>query len=108
FVGTRRRDTERFFVLMLTISAAGALLLMAELATGTASNVIANRFSTSAQEYPIQLGRSSSDGLLLAIYAMLAWRSLPGRFWATAMFPALTVTLIAAGSRGPVVAFAFS
>jgi O-antigen ligase len=108
FVGTRRRDTERFFVLMLTIAATGALLLMVELATGAASNLIADRFSISAQEYPIQLGRSSSDGLLLAIYGMLAWRSLSGRLWATAAFPALAVTLIAAGSRGPVVAFAIA
>jgi O-antigen ligase len=105
FVGAQREQSKRFYALLLTIATAGALLLLGQLATGAASNVVANRFSISAQEYPIQLGRSASDGMLLAIYGMLAWRSLGGRLAAMAAFPALAVALIAAGSRGPVLAF---
>jgi O-antigen ligase len=108
FVGARRRDARQFYMIMLAISAAGALLLVVALATGQAQQVVANRFTVSTQEYPIQLARSSADGMLLAIYVMIAARTLGARLWAAAVFPALAVTLIAAGSRGPVLAFLFA
>lgn len=107
-VGARAADSRRFFALMLAIAAGGALLLVMELATGSAQQAIAGRFTISTQEYPIQLGRSSSDGLLLAIYVMMAARTLRARLLAVALFPALAVTLIASGSRGPVLAFLFA
>lgn len=108
-VGARSKDTRRLLAVMLTISAAGAALLIVGLATGSAQQVAGSgRYSISAQEWPIALGRSSADGLLLAIYAVLAWRTLPGRLWAMAIVPVVAVAMLAAGSRGPVLGFAIA
>lgn len=104
-VGARRADLRLFFTLLLAIAAAGAILLMAQLVTGTGHETLANRFSFTSQLYPIQLGRSSANGLLLAIYTMIAARSTSLRLAAVALLPILLVSLLAAGSRGPVVAF---
>jgi O-antigen ligase len=108
FVGARVVDTKRFFGLMLGILAAEAFLLVFELASGSAQQVVADRFTISAQQYPIELGRSSADGMLLAIYTMLAAGTIRGRLCAAAVFPAMAVTLIASGSRGPVLGFLFA
>lgn len=104
-VGMRRSDIRLLFTLLLAITAAGAILLVAELVGGTAHQEAAQRFSFSSQLYPIQLGRSSADGVLLAIYAMFASRSASLRLAAVAVLPILLASLFAAGSRGPVIAF---
>jgi O-antigen ligase len=106
-VGARGRDTRRLLAVMLAISAASALLLVVGLATGSAYQTAGTgRFAIANQQWPIALGRSGADGLLLSIYAVLAWRSVSGRLWAAAILPVLAVSMLGAGSRGPVLGFA--
>ena len=107
FVGSRKSDLRLFLLLMLGITSAGALLLLDQLLSGSARATVGERFSLSAQEYPIQLARSSADGLMIAIYMILAARKASLRLWAVAMVPVLVVSMLAAGSRGPVLAFFF-
>ncbi len=107
FVGTRGVTLRKFFAVTLAITAAGALLFLFNLVAGAAHASVGGRFSLATQEYPIELGRDSADGLLVAVYAILAATSTRARMWALAVAPVLAVALIAAGSRGPVVAFVF-
>lgn len=105
FVGSRRKDLRLFLYLLLGVATLGALLLLFQLVSGSARTVVGERFSLSAQEYPIYLARNSADGLLIAIYAIVVARRLAVRVAALAVFPVLTVAMLAAGSRGPVLAF---
>lgn len=106
FAGSRRADLDLFLLLTFAILAAGALLFLVDLVTGNAHTVVTDRFSLTAEEYPIYLARDSADGLLIAIYLILATKRRAVRLWAVVASPALVVALIAAGSRGPMVAFA--
>ncbi len=105
FVGARKRELRQLLLLVLAVSAGGSVLLLIELLSGGASVGIGERFSLGAQEYPIYLARSSADGLMIAIYAIIASPSSKVRMWALGVFPVLVVAMIAAGSRGPVLAF---
>lgn len=107
FVGSNRRDLDLFVMLTFAVLAFGALLFLLALLSGSAHTVVPERFSLTAQEYPIYLGRASADGLLIAIYLILAAIRPAVRLCAFAAAPALLVALIAAGSRGPLVAFVF-
>ena len=105
FVGSRRSDLRLFFAVMLIVASGGAFLLLLKLAGGGLHTTLENRFSLSAQEYPIYLGRNSADGLIIAIYAALAATRTWTRLAAIAVLPLLLVALVAAGSRGPILAF---
>lgn len=107
FVGTRGADLRQFFVVLLAVTSAGAILFLFNLVAGYAHPAVGGRFALSAQEYPIELGRDSADGLLIAIYSVLAATRRSARVWAMTVAPALAVAMIAAGSRGPVLAFVF-
>jgi O-antigen ligase len=106
FVGSRRRDARLLLTAMLIVTAAGGLLFLFELVTGSAQQVINGRFSLAAQEYPIDLGRASADGLLLAIYFLVTGTRSWARAAVALITPVLLIAMVAAGSRGPVVAFA--
>ncbi len=108
FVGSRRSDLRLFLLLILAVTAGGALMLLFEFASGSARAVVGERFSLGAQEYPIYLARSSADGLIIATYTILTASSAKVRLWAIAVFPVLVIAMIAAGSRGPVLAFLFA
>ncbi len=108
FAGSRRSDLRLFLLLFFAVSLGGALMLLFELVSGSATAVVGERFSLGAQEYPIYLARSSADGLLIAIYTILTARSAKLRLWAVAASPVLVVAMISAGSRGPVLAFLFA
>jgi O-antigen ligase len=108
FVGSRARDMHLFLLLLLGVTSAGAMMLLFQLVSGSAHAVVeTERFSLAAQEYPIALARNGANGLLVAIYAILAARRTSIQLWAVAVLPALVVSMLAAGSRGPVVAFVF-
>jgi O-antigen ligase len=107
FVGTRQRETRLFVSATWLIASAGALLFTFYLVTGATHATVGGRYSLSAQEYPIELGRDSADGLLIAIYAVIAAQSRRARLWAMSVIPVLAVAMLAAGSRGPVLAFVF-
>lgn len=106
FVGSSRRDLRLALSIFLIIAACGGLLLVFKLLSGGLHATFDNRFALSADEYPIYLGRSSADGVILAIYAVLAASRLWTRMAAMAVLPLLLVALVASGSRGPVLAFA--
>lgn len=99
FVGSRRSDLRLFLLLVLAVTAGGALLLLFELVSGSARAVVGERFSLGAQEYPIYLARSSADGLMIATYTILTASSVKARLWAITVFPVLVIAMIAAGSK---------
>lgn len=105
FVGSRRFDVGLLLRVVLIVSAAGGLLFLFELATGSAQQVFTGRFSLTTQEYPIDLGRASADGLLIAIYFLIATTRAWVRLVVALLTPVLLIAMVAAGSRGPVVAF---
>jgi O-antigen ligase len=107
YVGSRRSDLRLFFLVTLAVAGGEALLLMLKLVSGggAGQETLQNRISLSAQEYPIYLARSAADGLVIAIYAVLAAARNWTQMGAIAMIPLLAVAMLAAGSRGPVVAF---
>jgi O-antigen ligase len=105
FVGTRRGDLRLLLSILLVVASGESLLLMYKLLSGSLHTTFEGRFALSAQEYPIYLGRNSADGLIVAIYAVLTATRAWTRMAAVAVLPLLTVGLLAAGSRGPVVAF---
>jgi len=105
-VGTRSRYVNLFVLVLLAIDAAGALIFIYDLAAGAAHTVFNGRYSISAAEYPIDMGRASAEGLLLAIYTMLSASRRSIRVAGMAATPVLAIALAGAGSRGPVVAFA--
>ena len=108
FVGSERRSLDVFFTVLLAVLAAGALLLIGFLLTGHAQQqygVSSGRFTISAQQGAIYLGRDSATGALIAISLLLMSGRSSVRLAAVVVLPALLVALIAAGSRGPTVAF---
>lgn len=107
FVATDVRHLRLFLMALLVVDGTGALFFMYDLVAGTAQTVVGGRYSLGAAEYPIDMGRASADGLLLAIYAVLTTTKRLPRTLAVIAIPILAVALAAAGSRGPVVAFAF-
>jgi O-antigen ligase len=104
FVGSRRGDLHLFFAILLAVATGEALLLMLKLLSGGLHMTFEGRFALSTHEYPIYLGRDSADGLIVAIYTVLTATRTWTRMVAAAVLPLLAVGLLAAGSRGPVVA----
>ena len=105
FVGSRRGALRLFVITLLVTDATGSLLFVIKLVTGSAHAAFNGRFSLAAAEYPIDMGRASADGLLLAIYLLISSVTRRGRLLAAVAFPVVAITLAAAGSRGPVVSF---
>ena len=105
FVGARRSSLRLFLGLTLVILSAGAVLLLGKLLGGGAQQQFSGRFAISAQQGAINLGRDSSNGALIAIAVILIANRLWVRMAAIAVLPVLLVSLLAAGSRGPVLAF---
>lgn len=101
-VGRNRRHVDLLLALTLLVAVAGAVVLIDNFLGGQAQEVLPGRFALSAEENPIALGRVSADGLIVAIYLLVAGTALPYRICALASLPALAIALLAAGSRGPV------
>ncbi len=106
-VGTRPGLVTVFVLVLLATDSAGALVFVYDLAVGAAHTAFNGRFTIAASEYPIDMGRASAEGLLLAIYTMISAERRSIRLAAMALTPVLAIALAGAGSRGPVVAFAF-
>ncbi len=105
FAGARERDTRLVIQLTLIVASAGATLFLIHLLGGNTAPTVGGRYSLSADEYPIELGRDSADGLLVALWMVLCGRSRTARMRALIACPLLAIAMIAAGSRGPVLAF---
>jgi O-antigen ligase len=105
FVGSRRADLQLFFLVLLGVTAISSLVFLVQLVGGAAQQLISGRFSLATQEYPIDLARASADGLLVAIYFLLSAYRRSLRVPVALAIPVVAIAMIAAGSRGPVVAF---
>jgi O-antigen/teichoic acid export membrane protein/O-antigen ligase len=103
-VGSSPRQTKIFFRTAFAVAFVGAVIFLAKLLGGT-HQAFDGRFSVSSAEYPINLGRASSDGVFLSLYLFIASSGKWLRLLAAAAIPLLLISLVAAGSRGPVVAF---
>jgi len=102
-IGRNRKHLDLFLGLTLLVALLSALVLMQELIGGQSREVLPARFALHPEENPIFLGRGAADGLIVAIYLLLAGTVLRDRLYALALLPALAVALVAAGSRGPIV-----
>lgn len=107
FVGTKARWVSLFVLALLATEGTGALIFMYDLVTGSAHTLFNGRFSLAAAEYPIDMGRASGEGLLLAIFTIISAQRRSIRVAAMVLAPVLAISLVAAGSRGPMVAFVF-
>jgi O-antigen ligase len=105
FVGASRRSLRLFLLITLAVVTAGGLLLLANLLTGHAHQQFSGRFAISQQEGAIDLGRESANGALIAIGLILMSTSARVRLAALVALPITLVALVAAGSRGPTLAF---
>ncbi len=99
----RSRRQMNLWVLMLLVSVgAGAFVLIQDLLTGKATQVLPGRLALYSQADPIALARGAATGLLLAVFLLLASPTAWRRTAALALIPILGVAFIGAGSRGPV------
>lgn len=105
FVGSRRADLDLFFKVTLGVAAVTSVLFLFKLVSGSAQQVFTGRLSISAQEYPIDLARTTADGLLIAVFYLLATERRSLRLRMALIAPVVAIAMISAGSRGPVVAF---
>jgi O-antigen ligase len=103
------RKAERldlYLVLALCVAVASALVLIQQFLNGSATDLYAGRFTTSVDNNPILAGRQAANGVLIAMYFVLTGRTGRLRVAALAAFPLLGISLLAAGSRGPMLALA--
>lgn len=105
FVGVDPDRRRLFLYVSLAVFTAGALYLVFQLLTGSARMQFSGRFAISAQEGPIYLGRDSATGVMIATFLVLVAKTRRVRLLAGIAVPVLLISLIAAGSRGPAVAF---
>ena len=101
-IAESRKHLDLFLVLTLIVAGLSATLLLYRLLRGDVQALFDSRFSISSELNPIQLGRESAQGLIIGVYALIASRRGSLRALALCLSPALGVSLIAAGSRGPV------
>lgn len=100
-VGWRPQYLRIFLRLTLAVAVASALVLTVKLLQGNAPQIYPGRYATTPEESPIGLGRASADGVLIAVYLVLAGGGA-SRLWAIVGLPLLATALIGAGSRGPI------
>jgi O-antigen ligase len=102
-VARRREDFDLFIGLTLVVAVFTAAALFTQLIGGHETAYFTGRYTLSSQESPIDLGRQTGIGLLLALYLVISSPTVWVRLAALAALPVLAVGLIASGSRGPVV-----
>jgi O-antigen ligase len=101
-----RRERFNLYVLAaLVMSLLSAVAIARGLLSG-AQATVGGRFSLTAEDSPIGLGREAADGILLAVFILLTRRSAVTRLFVLAALPIIAVALIASGSRGPIVGLA--
>jgi O-antigen ligase len=105
FLGANRRAFRLSLLLTLAVASVESVYLVSEI-FGGGSETFVGRFAVSAQEGPILLGRDGGTGALIAMFVVLAWPRGWVRTSAIVALPLCLISLIAAGSRGPVVACA--
>ena len=104
-IGRRSRDVDLFVVVLFAAAVVASAALLREIVNGSAQQVFTGRESLSEAFNPILLARSFAEGALICA-AFLANRYAPLalRVAAFALLPVFAVTLVATGSRGPLLA----
>ena len=87
---------------LVVVAAATAIVLAHGLSSGQAQATVGGRFSLDQQASPIGLGRAAAQGIMIAVFVVLAVGPPLLRLFALAAIPVVAVSFIAAGSRGPV------
>jgi len=95
---------DMYLTLALGLAVASAVLLVQQFLSGTAEDLYSGRFTNSVDINPILAGRQAATGILIAVSFVLAARANWLRTVALAALPLLGISLLAAGSRGPVLA----
>ena len=106
-VGRRREHFDLYLILTVAVATVSAFVLVQQLATGQAQTTIAPGRETLFDLNPILLGRMSAEGLIIAVFLVLVASSPWTRVYALSALPILVVSLLAAGSRGPVLGVLF-
>lgn len=101
-IGSRRDRFDLYVLVRLVMAILSSLALIRGLLSGQTGSV-GGRFSVTANDSPIGLGRDSARGLLFAVFILLVSRVPWMRVLAFASMPLVAVALLAAGSRGPLV-----
>jgi O-antigen ligase len=97
----RPRDLRLYLLLTLALSTVAALVAVSHVVSGGAST-LPERYSLTADQSPIWLGRQTGIGVLLALWLALTG-SARERPAALVALPVLVIGLLAAGSRGPLI-----
>ncbi len=101
----RRASAFRLYVgLTLFIAVAEALLLLKQFGSGTGNEINPGRYTVSVDFNPILAGRQAAVGLVLATFLVLVPVSAAVRLYAGISLPFVAISLLAAGSRGPILA----
>jgi O-antigen ligase len=101
-VAQRRADLDRFLLLLVAVAVVASVVILGSVAAGVATT-LPDRFSLSASQSPIGLGRMTGTGILVALWLILTARPTI-RFISLITLPLLTIAFLSAGSRGPLVA----
>ncbi|MGI8715002.1 MAG: O-antigen ligase family protein [Solirubrobacteraceae bacterium] len=104
FLGADKRAFRLFLLLTLGVTVVESLFLVEKILSG-GSQFYAGRYTVSNQEGPINLGRDSATGVLIAMYLILVSPRGRLRTCAIVALPLCLISLVGAGSRGPIVAF---
>lgn len=101
-VGRSRRHFDLYAILTLGASGLGAIVLLDRLLSGSLDENLPGRYALYAESNPIQLGRAAAEGAIIATFLLLGSRDVRLRLAALALLPAIGVSLVSSGSRGPV------
>jgi O-antigen ligase len=107
-VGRKRRDTEICLGLLMGVATIAAIGVLLQILSGNPP-MFEGRYALSnnvADYDPIELGRLTAAGTLIALHAVLNARTTAVRTAALYALPLLTVAFLASGGRGPVVGMA--
>jgi O-antigen ligase len=92
----------------LVVAVLNGLLLLKQLLEGQSFNYYAARVTTSVAESPINAGRQAAYGALIGLFLILSATRPRLRLFGLISLPILAISLLASGSRGPVLALAVS
>jgi O-antigen ligase len=107
FVAARGQSFHLYVTCTAGVAVLAALLLIKGLHAGTLAPTVGGRFSIQDQEHPIELGRDAAIGIIVCLYLFLGSSAVfAKRFVAIPAIAVLAVSLLASGSRGPLLACA--
>jgi O-antigen ligase len=103
-VGRSAQELMRFLRWFIALEAAAALYAVYELSSGSLQTVGANRFTVANSVDPIELARDMGAFLIVLLFAIAHTRQSGTRLWYALIAIPAFATLLASGSRAPLVA----